>query len=124
MYSKKRLADSVARFIASDLMDGIEDNRLRFTLCLAKKALMTNPDVLDGFFRSPMIANVIREEDGEYDISAFSKILRTTLSECESYPITVPEIPVFAPRSVIRISAEDVDKLMSYLEPENAVIAQ
>ncbi len=125
MYTKKQLADSVVKFITNDLMsdeDVMNNKHLKFSLCMAKKALHTNPDVMDGFLDSPIVANVIIENDGEYDIDVFARTMKNVLNEYDSYSIVIPRIPMFAPKeSIIKITAEDVDKIMSYLkgEPEN-----
>ena len=118
MYSKKELADAVAKFIANDLMNEIDDKHLKFTLCMAKKALKENPDLLDGFLDSPIVASVIKEEEGMYDVDVFARTMKNVLSEYDSYTIHIPKIPMFAPKdNVIKITASDVDKIISYLQP-------
>ena len=52
MYTKKELADAVAKFIGTDLVADIDDKRVKFALCMAKKALKENPDLMDGFLDS------------------------------------------------------------------------
>ena len=126
MYSKKQIADAVVKFINTDLMtdsDIASDKHLKFTLCMAKKALHSNPDVMDAFLESPIIANVIKESDGEYDIDVFVRAMKNVLSEYESYSIVIPKIPMFAPKeSVLKITADDVDKIISYLKPETSEV--
>lgn len=123
MYTKKEIADAVVKFIASDLMGDIDDRHLKFTLCMAKKALHENPDLMDVFLKSPIVATVVKEHDGEYDVDLFVKTLKNLLNEYESYSITVPHIPMFAPESYkIKITAADVDKIMSYLKPMDSVV--
>lgn len=123
MVTKKELADGVIKFISNDLMGDIDDRHLKFTLCMAKKALHENPDILDAFLDSPIIANVIHEQDGEYNVDTFARTLKNVLSEYDSYPIHIPAIPMFSKDSVIRITAEDVDKILGYLskEPQTTV---
>ena len=122
MYTKKEIADAVVKFINTDLMGDIDDRHLKFTLCMAKKALHENPDLMDGFLKSPIVATVVKEHDGEYDVDVFARTLKNLLNEYESYSITVPHIPMFAPESYkIKITAGDVDKVMSYLKPETVV---
>ena len=121
MYSKKELADAVVKFINTDLITDIDDKHLKFTLCMAKKALHENPDLLDGFLDSPIVANVIKEHDGMYDIDLFARTMKNVLSEYDSYTIQIPKIPMFAPKdNVLRITASDVDKIISYLQPVTA----
>ena len=121
MYSKKELADAVVKFINSDLMtddDISKDRHLKFTLCMAKKALHENPDLLDGFLDSPIVASVIKTEDGLYDIDLFARTMKNVLSEYDSYTIQIPKIPIFAPKdNIIKITASDVDKITGYLQP-------
>ena len=125
-YTKKQLADSIVKFIANDLMsdeDVCNNKHLKFALCMAKKALYTNPDVIDGFIESPIVANVISEVDGEYNIDVFAKTMKNVLSEYDTYSIVIPPIPMFAPeKSIIKITAEDVDKLLSYLNTETEIV--
>ena len=125
MYSKKNIADAIAKFITNDLMNDIEDKHLKFTLCMSKKALKENPDILDHFLNSPIVASVIKEEDEMYDVDMFAKTIRNVLSEYESYAISIPKIPMFAPKdSVIKVTSADVDKILGYLRGENETIVQ
>ena len=118
MYSKKEIADAIIKFINTDLMGEIDDRHLKFALCMAKKALKENPDLLDGFLDSPIVASVIKEEEGMYDVDMFARTMKNVLSEYDSYTIHIPKIPMFAPKdNVIKITASDVDKIISYLQP-------
>ena len=119
MYSKKEIADAVAKFITNDLMNDIDDKHLKFTLCMAKKALKENPELLDGFLHSPIVGSVIKQEEGMYDIDSFARTMKNVLSEYDSYSISIPKIPMFAPKdNVLKITASDVDKIVSYLQPQ------
>ena len=125
MYTKKQIADALVKFINADLMGDIEDKHLKFTLCMAKKALKENPDLLDGFLYSPIVSSVIKEEDEMYDVDMFAKTMRNVLSEYDSYAIMIPKIPMFAPKdSVIKITSADIDKILGYLISENETVVQ
>lgn len=117
MVTKKQMVDCVVKFMANDLMPRIEDKRLKFSLCLAKRALLENESVMDGFLNSPMVSSVMKEQGGEFDADTFLKILKNVLGESGSYRIAVPKIPLFSPKeSELVITAEDVDKLSAYLK--------
>lgn len=119
MYTKKELADAVAKFIGTDLVADIDDKRVKFALCMAKKALKENPDLMDGFLDSPIVANVIKESDGGYDVDSFLRIMKNVLSDYGSYAVEIPKIPMFAPKEAeVMVTAEDIDKIVSYLRPE------
>ena len=119
MNSKKEIADAVAKFIGDDILPDITDMNSRFALCMARKALSRNPDVIDAFLGSPIVASVIREQDGEYDVEPFAKALKGVLAECGSYRIAVPKIPVFSPcGGAVSVTSDDVDRVLSYLRNE------
>ena len=124
MYTKKQIADALVKFIHNDLINDIEDKHSKFSLCMAKKALRENPDILDHFLESPVVSSVIKEQDGMYDIDVFAKTLKNVLNEYDSYSITIPKIPMFAPKDcVIKITSADVDKIISYLPNDPVLVA-
>ncbi|SEP79544.1 hypothetical protein SAMN04487977_101449 [Treponema bryantii] len=124
MYTKKQIADALVKFIHNDLINDIDDKHSKFSLCMAKKALRENQDILDYFLESPVVSSVIKEQDGMYDIDVFAKTLKNVLNEYDSYSITIPKIPMFAPKDcVIKITSADVDKIISYLSNEPVSVA-
>ena len=44
MYTKKELAEGIGKFINNDLIPSVDNERLRFVLCICKKAMYENPD--------------------------------------------------------------------------------
>lgn len=119
MVSKKQLVNGIAKFIESDLIPQIGDRNTKFVLAMAKDSLRENNDLADDFLHSPMVSSLVMEENGEYDLSHFSCILKKVLSEYQSFPVTIPKIPLFSPtEKVLKITAEDVDKLMRYINME------
>jgi hypothetical protein len=119
MISKDQLVNAVVKFIAADLIPQVGDRNTKFVLAMAKDSLKENGDLADEFLHSPMVSSLIKEEDGMYDITHFSSILKNVLSEYQSFPVTIPKIPLFSPtEKVLKITAEDIDKLMKYIVPE------
>ena len=119
MISKDQLVNAVVKFIASDLIPQVGDRNTKFVLAMAKDSLKGNGDLADDFLHSPMVSSLIKEEDDMYDITNFSSILKSVLSEYQSFPVTIPKIPLFSPtEKVLKITAEDIDKLMKYIVPE------
>lgn len=116
MYTKKQIADGLAKFIQNDLIDSGIDSHSRFSLCMAKKALRENPDLLDHFFDSPIVASVVKTEGDEYDLDILVKTIKGVLTD-DSYSIILPKIPMFAPKDcIIKINAADIDKIISYIQ--------
>ena len=122
MISKKQLINGVVKFIETELIPQIGDRNTKFVLSMAKDSLREDNDLADSFLHSPMVSTLVKEEDGEYDVSHFSTILKNVLSEYQSFPVTIPKIPLFSPtEKVLKITAEDVDKLMKYIMPNESI---
>ena len=120
MISKKQLVTGIVHFIENDLIPNIGDRNMKFVLAVAKDSLRENHDLIDDFLENPMISSLISETDEEYDISNFSTVLKNVLSEYDSFPITIPKIPLFSPtEKVLKITAGDVDRLMKYFMAES-----
>jgi hypothetical protein len=119
MITKDQLVNGVAKFIATELIPQVGDRNTKFVLAMAKDSLKENGDLAEDFLHSPMVSSLIKEEDGEYDVSHLFSILKSVLTEYNSFPVTIPKIPLFSPtEKVLKITAEDVDKLMKYIVPE------
>lgn len=120
MVSKNKLVNGIVKFIETDLIPQIGDRNTKFVLAMAKDSLKEDNDLADAFFDSPMVSSLVSEQDGEYDIGHLSTILKSVLSEYQSFPVTIPKIPLFSPtEKILKITADDVDKLMKYItQPE------
>ncbi len=119
--TKTQLVNAIVKFIETDLMDFVGDRHMKFVLAMIKDSLKENEDLIDFFFKTPIMASIVSEEDGKYDLTHFFSVLKGVLSEYDSYSITLPKIPLFSPTEKnIKISAEDVDKLIKYLTPISA----
>lgn len=119
MISKKKLVNGVVKFIENDLIPYVGDRNTKFVLAMAKDSLKENNELADSFLESPMVSTLVTEEDGEYDISHLSSIMKSVLSEYESFPVTIPKIPLFSPsEKVLKITAEDIEKLLKYIQSE------
>lgn len=116
--TKKQIVNGLVKFIEEDLMADIGDRNTKFVLAMAKDSLKENPAFVDIFLQSPMVSSLIVEQDGEYDLTHFSSILKSVLSEYQSFPVTIPKIPLFSPtEKTVKVTGEDIDKLMKYMIP-------
>lgn len=120
--SKKQLVNGVIQFIGKELITQVGDRNMKFVLSMAKDSLKENPGLADSFLKSPMISSIVSEDDGMYDISPLSVILKNVLTEYESFPVTIPKIPLFSPTErTVKITADDIDKLMRYIQPSDGL---
>lgn len=116
MTDTKTIANAVAKFISEDLINDVDDIQTKFTLCLAKQSLIENPNLVKEFLENPLLSAVIYNENELYDLKDFSQMLKKVLDEYDSYPITIPKIPLFtSDKKVIKINSADIDKILSYM---------
>lgn len=117
--SKEKLINGIAKFIESDLIPQIGDRNTKFVLAMAKDSLKEDEDILNIFFESPMVSSLVAKQDGMYDITHLFAILKNVLAEYQSFPITIPKIPLFSPtEKILKITAEEVNNLMQYIQSE------
>ncbi len=120
MVSKENLVHGVVKFIANDLIPLIGDRNTKFVLSMAKDSLKENDDLIDDFLHSPMVSSLVKKKDDMYDVTHFSSILKGVLADGQAFYITIPKIPLFSPtEKMLKITAEDFDKLMKYMTPES-----
>ena len=124
MITKRQIADSIAAFIGNDLMPRVDSSHAKFVLCMAQRNLAENDGMLDAFFASPLIASAVKVNGDEYDIDDLVMIMRNVLEMQKSYPLIIPKVPLLSPKeTVVRITASDLDKLLSYMNEEEPAAA-
>jgi len=123
--TKRHIVDGVTRFIDDTLIPETYDGQLRFVLSMMKDTIRKKPETVDAFLHNPVIASSIEEDDGMYEIGHFVDTMRNILEDCECYPITVPEVPLFSPSTkTVKITASDFEKLINDIRTSDAYVEQ
>ena len=119
--TKRHIVEGVVDFIENTLIPETYDGQLRFVLSMMKDTIKKKPELVDTFLENPVISSSITEEDGMYEIGHFVDTMRVILEECECYPITVPEVPLFSPqKKVVKITASDFESLINNIRGEES----
>jgi len=120
--TKRHIVDGVVKFIDDTLIPETYDGQLRFVLSMMKDTIKKRPEIVDTFLENPVISSSIIEEDEMYEIGHFVNTMRNILEECECYPITVPEVPLFSPqKKTVKITASDFETLVNDIRGEEPV---
>ena len=120
--SKKRIVDGVIKFVDDSLIPQIYDGQVRFVLSMIKDTMKKKPNMIDTFLDNSIISSSISENDGMYEIGHFVDTMRGILEECESYPITIPKVPLLSPdEKIVRINANDFEKLVNAIWSDESV---
>lgn len=117
MATKKQIADGTAGFIETRLLPRTDGKRPRLALRMAEEALRNTPDTADAFLENPLVASVMKEEDGDYDVESLADVLKGALGDGGLCPVSVPGVPLLAPEgAVVHISSEDIGCLLSLVQ--------
>lgn len=120
--TKKRITEGVVKFLDDTLIPEINDGQTRFVLSMIKDTMKKKPDMVDSFLDNPIISSSITEDEGLYEVGHFVDTMRSILEECEYYPITIPEVPLFSPqKKVVKINASDFESLVNAIRNEDSV---
>lgn len=120
--TKRHIIEGVVKFIDDTLIPETYDGQLRFVLSMMKDTIKKKPETVDAFLDNPVIASSITESDGMYEIGHFVDTMRSILEDCECYPITVPEVPLFSPtKKIVKITASDFETLINDIRGEEPV---
>lgn len=112
--TKKHIVNGVVKFIDDTLIPEIYDGQARFVLSMVKDTIKKKPETVDAFLDNPVIATSIEDHDGVYEVGHFVDTMRKILEDCECYPITIPEVPLFSPEpKIVKISASDFEALVN-----------
>lgn len=120
--SKKRIVEGVIKFLDDTLIPQINDGQTRFVLSMIKDTMKKKPDMVDSFLDNPIISSSITEDEGLYEVGHFVDTIRSILEECEYYPLTIPEVPLFSPqKKIIRINASDFESLVNDIRNDSVL---
>ena len=120
--TKRHIVEGVVKFIDDTLIPETYDGQLRFVLSMMKDTIKKKPETVDTFLDNPVISSSITEDDGMYEIGHFVDTMRNILEDCECYPITVPEVPLFSPqKKTVKITASDFETLVNDIRGEEMV---
>lgn len=121
MATKKEINEGLYKFLENDLIPNIEDKQVKFILSMVKNGIKNNSDMIDSFLNNSMVASMITESNGEYNINKFANCMKTILED-SYYPIEIPKVPLLSPEEkCIKITANDIDSLMNYINQKPIV---
>ena len=121
--TKRHIVEGVTKFIEDTLIPETYDGQTRFVLSMMKDTIKKKPETVDTFLNNPVIASSIEEDDGVYEIGHFVDTMRNILEDCECYPITVPEVPLFSPTTkTVKVTASDFEKLINDIRTSDAYV--
>lgn len=116
MVSKNQIVNGAVNFAKSEVVNKITDKPLQMILATCISALDVNPSIADSFLNNQIVAQFLREENGEYDIETAFDAVEKTLNEYGDFPVTIPAIKFISPtEKTLTFSVSDIKKLKNYI---------
>lgn len=119
MITKKQLLTAVVKFIKNEVIPHISDRSMKIVMSAALYTVDAKPDIVNPFFTNPIVAQVLQDQDGEYDTTLIFKILDNIVKEYGGIPVTIPPIKFVTPtETTLTFYSGDVDRLKEYVMKE------
>jgi hypothetical protein len=115
--SKSHIINGLHKYVKKDVLPKINDKSFKMVLSMGVNALAIDNTLLDGILHNPMVAAILKEKDGMYELDMFEDVVDDTLAEYGSIHLTIPGIPFLSPdEKHMNFTTEDIDKLIGYIE--------
>lgn len=115
--SKSHIINGLQHYVKKEVLPKIADKSFKMVLSMGVNALAIDNSLLDGILYNPMVAAILKEKDGMFNLDMFEDVIEDTLTEYGSIKLTIPGIPFLSPEEKhMSFTAEDIDKLIAHIE--------
>lgn len=112
-----KISNGIAEYIHHEVIPHIPDAKVKTMLGAVVFALRRNPEMTATLMNNPIIASVVKCNDGEYDLSIALDAIAESVREYGNLEVTIPRIPfLMAEEKTMSFSASDIERLRSYME--------
>lgn len=108
--TKEQIVNGIATYIEDEAIPLITDKATKIVASVAVKAVKANNALLDSFFDNPMVKTLLKEENGEYDLTDLIKYIEESIKQYGPFPVEIPAIPLVSPKN-ITFTFDDKDVL-------------
>ena len=120
--TKEHLVDAISEFISEDMVKEISNNNLKMVASAVTKMAKKSPKIMDGILNNSMIAALLNEKDGMYDVADAHDVIKSVINENGSFVLTVPSIPlILQDGAKLGITNADVDKLFNRISAHSSM---
>ena len=116
----EQLLSGFIKYIGAEVIPNIEDTFTKlalktFTITTANKA-PAYIKALEAMISKPFAADLLKVEDGCFEIEGIIDAVRQAVNECGELTIKIPPVKFISPQEkTLRFSASDISSLKQYL---------
>lgn len=115
--TKNQIIQGVVKYAKGEIIPKVAgDKPFQMTISTLVAMLEMNPAIADSLLTNPMLAAIMNEKDGYYNLDMLEKALKQSMDQYGELQITVPGIPFLSPKEkVMTFTQNDVTRLRDYI---------
>ena len=120
--TKQQILNGAAKYIRSEMIPSVTDRGFKVILEALAAILEMRPKVVDSFFANPMLAAIMQDEDGVYDLDIVETALVRAADAHGGLTLTVKPIPLLSPHEKeMTFTGNDIKAIKRYIEHQQGV---
>lgn len=114
--TKQQLLTGTANYVRAEMVPHVPDKGFRVVLEALAAMVELNPAALDKYLTGTVLAMVLQEKDGMYDLDLVESALTRAMEAQGGLLVTIPAIPLISPHEkTMNFTANDIRTLKRYI---------
>ena len=115
--TRQQMLNGAARYIRGEVIPHIPDKGVKVAMDVLAGMVELSPQVVNKYLDMPLVAAVLQEQDGFYDLDMVETALTKAMEAYGGLELTVPAIPLISPQpKSMTFTANDIRALKRYME--------
>lgn len=115
--TRQQMMNGAARYIRGEVIPHIPDKGVKVALDVLAGMVELSPQVVNKYLDVPLVAAVLQEQDGFYDLDMIEAALTKAMDSYGGLELTVPAIPLVSPQpKSMTFTANDIRAMKRYME--------
>ena len=108
------------KYLTAEIIPCVEDTFTKLALktfaITAESHVLDYAKAVDSFVQKPFISDIVKTEDGVFDVESLIDALRQAVNECGELTIKIPPVRFVSPQEkTLSFKASDISSLKQYL---------
>jgi hypothetical protein len=115
--TRQQMLNGAAKYIRGEVIPHVPDKGVKVVLDALTSMVELLPQVFGQYLDMPLVAAVLQEKDGFYDLDMIEAALTKAMENYGGLELTVPAIPLISPQAKsMTFTANDIRALKRYME--------
>ena len=117
--TKSQIVNGITSYIQQEILPKMEnDQALKILFSVAVNAIKANGKLIDKWLSNDIIRALIEDDgSGYYDIERLMSLIKSSVEEYGSFPVSIPPIPLISPREItLKLNSSDIAAIQRQIE--------